>query len=528
MNHYEKLMFFFIILHSLSEQNVHLFLDFIRPENNPLEVYSVSCLPLCLSDNLPIINHNIFFKCKKCLFNISKNNDNVVAKKSWCSSNFSNNSYVQNTLYNQLKRKFKISFSTGEKFLYAPIGPNAQLLYTHYNFTFNKVDDTYQLINVTTSIPHNISDQFITFTYEANFEENENILNQSYKNLFSFKNNNQNNEPSLFGYFVFCAILLIFLSVFVFNSTWFCSKPKSIGIITVPSYNFLITIFSGSGSGCFGYIISGIAMILTKFTSNSSWWMCLIIPACISAIFTGATTSTICALCRLKDVASSFYFAPLIFPAILLAIIFSSIWIPVCLGSCFIIPMNLIFIYIITVVFIKLPINLISGLLMGSIIRPPAYCYIRIINSRKFTTSRCFFLSFANCLLFIIIFPLAERLIERTQTGLDNYDYLTILLFIPLWIFASIIIGIASLSLGDSADWALFAFISAAGVGVALWVISFIGAIWFYKMSGTLQISLHMAISTLVCIGLSLSAGSISVLSSLLWVMLKGSPSKRS
>ena len=107
--------------------------------------------------------------------------------------------------------------------------------------------------------------------------------------------------------------------------------------------------------------------------------------------------------------------------------------------------------------------------------------------------------------------------------GLSNIKI--ILLYIPIWIVASAIVGISSLAMADSFNWATLAFISAAGAGVVLWVVSFFKATLAYGMTGSLQISLHMAILSLLCIGLSTSAGSVSVIAAAIWIVTTGIPS---
>jgi hypothetical protein len=112
--------------------------------------------------------------------------------------------------------------------------------------------------------------------------------------------------------------------------------------------------------------------------------------------------------------------------------------------------------------------------------------------------------------------------------GLGFEDLRMFLPFVPLWIMASICIGIASLALADAIDWALFAFVSAAGSGFVVWVVLLVKAIVVEKMKGTLQLSMHAAVSGVVCAGLGLSAGAVSVLSAVLWIIRLGIPSKNS
>jgi hypothetical protein len=259
---------------------------------------------------------------------------------------------------------------------------------------------------------------------------------------------------------------------------------------------------------------------------TGSWWLGFSLPDAASAFVTGTVTSLICGLIRLKDVASALYFAPLVFPAIILAVLFSVVWIPICVGGCLAVPMKAIFIYITTAVCIKLPINLVAGLATGAIVASPPYHTLRAIQCRKLVGSRRLFIALANALLFVIIWPELEYLSGSYGIGVDYEEWMMLLPSIPLWVLASICIGIASLGLADAIDWGLFAFISAAGSGIILWTILFINSLVMYDHHGTLQLSIHAAATAIVCIGLSLSAGSISVVSAVLWVVFTGVPAK--
>jgi hypothetical protein len=53
-------------------------------------------------------------------------------------------------------------------------------------------------------------------------------------------------------------------------------------------------------------------------------------------------------------------------------------------------------------------------------------------------------------------------------------------------------------------------------------------AVVFDRMRGTLQLSMHAAVTGIVAAGLALSAGAISVLSAVLWIIRFGIPSKNS
>jgi hypothetical protein len=305
-------------------------------------------------------------------------------------------------------------------------------------------------------------------------------------------------------------------------------KPIGSVIATVPSHNFLVVVLAGSGAGAFAFFLALLVMALLSVEWSGGWWIGFSVPDTIAAVATGAVTSVICTLLRVKDVASVLYFAPLIFPGLVLAIIFSVQWIPICVGSCLAIPMKGVFVIVITAVFIKLPVNLFACLGTAWIAKSPPYHTLRAIQCRKFVSSRRLFLSLSNSLLFVVIWPLVEHLAASYGIGLGFQDLRMFLPFVPLWILASLCIGIASLALADAIDWALFAFVAAAGSGFVVWVVLLAKAVVVDRMRGTLQLSMHAAITGIVSAGLALSAGSISVLSAVLWIIRVGIPSKNS
>jgi hypothetical protein len=61
-----------------------------------------------------------------------------------------------------------------------------------------------------------------------------------------------------------------------------------------------------------------------------------------------------------------------------------------------------------------------------------------------------------------------------------------------------------------------------------VWVILLAKAIFIEGIRGTLQISIHAAVTGIACTALSLSAGSFSVLAAVLWIIRAGIPSKNS
>jgi hypothetical protein len=317
--------------------------------------------------------------------------------------------------------------------------------------------------------------------------------------------------------------LVVFLILLVKPD--FLGRPIISVVATIPSHNFLVVILAGAGSGFLMFALALLVMNCLGVEWFSSWWIGFAVPDAASSIATGSVTSLICTLLRLKDVASALYFAPLIFPAVTLAIVFSVQWIPICVGSCLAMPMKAIFVYVVTAVFVKLPVNLFAGLTTGSAITSPPYHTLRSIHTRRLIGSRRIFLSAANCLLFFLIWPLVKQFADA---HIDFQEWKLFVPYIPLWVLASVCIGIASLGLADAVDWALFAFVSAAGSGLVVWIVLFVHAVCVEKMRGTLQLSMHTAVTALICIGLSLSAGSISVVAAVLWIIATGVTSKSS
>jgi hypothetical protein len=130
--------------------------------------------------------------------------------------------------------------------------------------------------------------------------------------------------------------------------------------------------------------------------------------------------------------------------------------------------------------------------------------------------------------LFFLAWPIAQKLCETYGIGIDIYDWKLVVPYIPLWILGSTCVGIASLGLADAVDWALFSFVSAGGSGFVMWFVLLVNAVFIDQMKGTMQLSMHAAVTGLFCVGLSLSAGCISLLSALFWIVGTGFPSKSS
>lgn len=512
-------VFFLLTACQTNEKNGDLYILFARPDRNPLEIYPPTKVPLCIHNSMPGSEMVI---CSKCKYRISQiTRDSKESYQHWCTMTISNENYT--LLVDQLKENYSLCFSSGKKSFRAPIGKSNKMLFTQYSFYFSEKNGIISLFNVATSKLVNMTvGKKISFSYQIIFTDSQ-TLGPKFSSLADL---NSKPNMSLIYFLLVCIIFLVIVSFLVLQPD-FLSNAVINTIATIPSNNFLIITLSGAGAGVYGYIITLLILCLIHYPFEKST-INLVIPAITSAVFTGTAISLICKLLHIKDVASALYFAPLIFLCIILYIIFSIQWIPVCFGTCITIPMNIVFVYIVTVVIVKLPVNFVMSIIAGSLIMPPSYHAIRSIKTRKFTSSRSFFLSISNIFLFIIIFPLFDELMDTPNhipfdIGLHNIR--RIFLYIPVWIVSSVIVGISSLAMADSFNWATLAFISAAGAGVVLWVVSFFKATLTYGMTGSLQISLHMAILSLLCIGLSISAGSVSMIAAAVWIVATGVPS---
>lgn len=522
-----------LILQIKSQNSNIIFLRYSRPQKSPLEIYPPSQIPLCISrmnsTTFPLKN------CPKCKIPaIEFNIKDLETTKLWCHDFITENIY--DALTQQLQDKYLLSFNLKTKYITVPIGHiinnNYSYVNTFYDFTlFQDEKGELNLGNVASSHPVNLTKESkLQFKYRIHV--NNSLENLNSDHFYDAKPNSSLTEKkhiSLLYYSIFWLVILLILLFLVVVEPELTKTYTTI-TATIPSNNFLIVVFVGAGFGGIAYFISIIIMIFYQ-CKFESWTTILIIPALSSSLFSGVVTLIICTMCRLKDFASALYFAPLVYPSIVLAVIFSVQWIPVCFGSCLTIPMKLVFIYVITVALVKLPANLIAGIVFAYIIKPPVYHNMRSIQVPKLVSSRVVFMTISNIFMFLIVFPYAHLLMFRTSWipfELTELELKFIFLFIPLWIMGSIIMGVLSLNVTDSFNWASLSFLSTFGSGVALWIVSFIHATYSYGMTGTLQVSLYMSIVTLVCVGLSLAAGSISVLSAVFYVIARGIPAKSS
>lgn len=486
---------------------------YIRPKNNPLEVYSPNSLPLCFTENYQVQREEeMLLKGASDILPLTQ--DIFNKNKTICLSNISQKNATK--LKEYFQKKYEICFDINGSRNVVPLSLDKDSLFSHFKFFVNlNQKGKIRIQNITPSVPINIStntttDIHVNFVFE--FEKIPKLT------LVSFS------KKAIKFYVVVGAFLGIVFILLLNPSMTF--RPVSAVVSTIPKHSYILVMLCGAGSGVLSFLVAFAIIQLVKPNAISSWWYTFAIPAATSSFMNSVVTTILCTTWKLKDVASAHYFAPLLVPALSLFIIFSVQWIPVCVGTCLNIPLKGIFYFIIAVIFVKLPVNLVISLMTGAIISFTSFNHLHSIPVRRIITSRKIFMVISNSIIFIIIFPFSQLFGKIFDCGLSNADWGSIILFVPLWFFACICIGMSSLALGDAEDWAMFAFLGSAGSGFIYWIVRYVIDIFLNGMTGTLQQSLQSAISAMVGLIISLSGGSISVLSAFSYILFKGSPAK--
>jgi hypothetical protein len=338
-------MVFVLFVLAESRHSVSLYGIFIRPHQNPLELYPLTHIPLCITDPIPGTDTFTPHKCKRRLMTIPSLEPTESA--AWCTTFFTPE--IRTQIQRLFSRDFELAFDSKSQISTTRLGPKASMLYTHFTFTFFPHKRDFFLLNVTGTSPQNISRPSITFTYQF---------------VFTDSISPPSKKASLEFFFWIAGIFLFFVTLLIIKPN-FLSKPLNCVVATVPSHNFLMVVLTGAGAGVFAFILAIVTMTILNIEWMNSWWIGLSIPDAASSLANGLITSLICTWLRLKDVASALYFAPLLFPVIILTVSFSVLWIPICLGSCLALPMKAIFVYILAAIFVKLPINLFVGVVIG-------------------------------------------------------------------------------------------------------------------------------------------------------------------
>jgi hypothetical protein len=260
-------------------------------------------------------------------------------------------------------------------------------------------------------------------------------------------------------------------------------------------------------------------------TWKPSMWN-LLIPEIVAALASSLVTSYLCGTWRIGDVASALYFAPLLFPVAVMTVIFSVQWISVCVGSCTNVPVRWILAFIAVVVFIKIPVNLIGGLLFAALfkrIQKPKPAHASVVV-RRLTRSRTNFFTVVHSWLFIVAFPILYECLQSLDYPLIVRSSSVPWVYIAIWVMTSISTGIGSLAVRfeTDADWGIFSFLSSGGSGLMLWVMLNVWLMFVDGQDSTLQTSLAPTATGLVCGAMAMASGSVSVLAAVIWIERKG------
>jgi hypothetical protein len=165
----------------------------------------------------------------------------------------------------------------------------------------------------------------------------------------------------LTGYFVGVLVVLFFFLISLCFPK-FITKPCYVLLSHVPTHAFALAILCGSGAGVIASHGIFLAMLGAGIPVRSTAWHYWIIPEVCSAPVTAVVTSWLCHLWQVLDIASALYFAPLVFPSLVFAQFFSVQWISVGVDTWTTMPPHFFVDVILVIVFVKIPINLIARL----------------------------------------------------------------------------------------------------------------------------------------------------------------------
>jgi hypothetical protein len=307
------------------------------------------------------------------------------------------------------------------------------------------------------------------------------------------------------------------------------SNPSYSNLATIPTHAFPLAILCGAGAGIIAFGASA-AVVYSGTRFSGRTWFYVAVPEAISALVTATVTSILCGIWGVLDVASALYFAPLFYPSICFSLIFSVQWVSVSIGSCTSAPLHFIFYGIVIVIFVKIPVNLMGSLVFLALFRPgkPAAAKLKVIG-RRLVGSRRHFLISANSCLFLVGFPYVQLLMESFDVIQMTVLWGPGIMCLCGWILTSIGIGVNVLMIRfrSDADWAIFSFTAGAGGPVVLWAVQNIWSVVAEGRTSTMQQTLHPALTGIVCSGLALAGGTISVLSSVIWMRLRGEAPRR-
>jgi hypothetical protein len=323
----------------------------------------------------------------------------------------------------------------------------------------------------------------------------------------------------LIGGVLVAALLLITVS---FPSL--CSKPSYASLPRVPNHAFQLVVFCGAGIGVFCFFVTLLIMSVFRPTYWRPTLLNIMIPEVIAALGTSLVTSFLCGLWRVGDVASAFYFAPLIMPCTVIALVFSVQWVSVCVGACTRVPFHWIFSFIAIVVFVKIPVNLVGSLLFAALFKAPHAKPSRVsVTVRRITRSKRHFLTSVHCWIFVSAFPVLYE-------GMHGFGLPMIMesgfvpgMFILVMFLTAIGSGFNSLAVRyeNDGDWGSFSYMSSAGSGVVVWVVLNLWTTYVEGRDSALQTTLGPTVTGAVCSAISLGTGSVSLLASVMWIERK-------
>jgi hypothetical protein len=308
-----------------------------------------------------------------------------------------------------LARHYELVFLSGGSLAHVPLGPTNHSVYTHFNFEYLKTLEEFSLYKILPSRPMNLSQgQVLGFTYETSFVATPRL---------------RRSQPVLFSYMMgLLVVFTCFLLSLLFPK--FVTKPCYVVLSLVPTHAFALSIVCGAGAGVIASVVSCVLLVITGIPLEPSNWHYWVIPQAASALVTAVVTSWLCRFWRVLDVASALYFAPLVFPSVVFGFFFSVQWISVGIGACTTVPLYFFFFGILSVVFVKIPINLVGSLVCAGLCGPideTEISRVRVIV-RRFTGSRTGFLIAAHTALFVTAFPWVQQLMESC-VGIDMYFY---------------------------------------------------------------------------------------------------------
>ena len=436
----------------------------------------------------------------------------MLPPQTWCTSQISNE--TRSFLRFLLSKGYDVVYLADGMRASAALGPSIESIYTHFNFVFLKTLEDFSLYKIIPSNAVNVSEPYLGFTYETTFVSTPRIV-QQHPVLLSFM-------IGTFSAAVLGAIAVLFPRRF--------AKPLYVTVSRIPNHSFILVVLSGAGSGIIAFLVTCTVLALKFKKLNTLHWAWLIVPEIAAALASSVITSILCRMWNVRDVASALYFAPLLYPSLALALLFSVQWMSVGVDSCMHFSLNHVLYFIVVIVFVKIPINLIGNLLCAAVIRPsPPRAKKMSVAARRLTRDRRSYLSYANSIMFVLIFPVAHHIRQTIDVGHPPLDTTVSVVCCASWFILCVAIGVNSMSVRfeKDTDWGLFAFFSTGGTSLVLWMVLNLWSILAGHTS-TLHFTLYPALSAIACAAMGLASGTVSVLSVSTWMVLTGTPKHHS